>query len=75
MKANDKIYVSESLKDLNERVKHCISYHNFDKDTVKPITCKDLVDKCEVTQATISNLTTSSKFYLLFRIAEEILDS
>lgn len=75
MKANDKIYVSEYLKDLNERVKHAIAYHHLDKGTVKPLTCKELAESCEVTQATITNLTTNSKFYLLYRVAEEILDA
>ena len=70
MKANDKIYVSEYLKELNERVK---GFH-LDK-TVKPITCKELAKRCEVTPATITNLTTSSNFYLLYRIAEEIFDA
>ena len=59
MRANDKIYVSEYLKDLNERVK---GFH-LDKTSVKPITCKELAKHCEVTPATITNLTTSSNFY------------
>ena len=71
MRANDKIYVSEYLKDLNERVK---GFH-LDKTSVKPITCKELAKHCEVTPATITNLTTSSNFYLLYRISEEILDA
>ena len=71
MRANDKIYVSEYLKDLNERVK---GYH-LEKTSVKLITCKELAQRCEVTPATISNLTTSSNFYLLYRIAEEIFDA
>ena len=75
MRANDKIYVSEYLKDLNERVKHAITYGNLNKEYVNPITCKELAEYCEVTPATITNLTTSSKFYLLYRIAEEILDA
>lgn len=75
MKANDKIYVSEYLKDLNERVNHAITYHTLDKNTVKNLTCKELAEKCEVTGATITNLTTNSKFYLIHRISEEILDS
>ena len=69
MRANDKIYVSEYLKDLNERVK---GYH-LEKTSVKLITCKELAQRCEVTPATISNLTTSSNFCLLYRIAEEIM--
>lgn len=64
MRANDKIYISKYLKDLNERT-----------GTVNPITCKDLAERCEVTTATITNLRTSSKFYLLYRIAEEIYDA
>ena len=75
MKANDKIYVSEYLKDLNEKVRHARIYGTLDKETVKPLTCKELAEKCGVTQATISNLTTSSKFYLLHRVADEILDA
>ena len=71
MKANDKIYVSEYLKDLNERVK---GFH-LEKTSVKPLTCKELAKRCEVTPATITNLTTSSNFYLLYRISEEILDA
>lgn len=72
MTANDKIYVSEYLKDLNERVKHAITYHDLEKNSVSPLTCKELASKCEVTQATITNLTTSSKFCLLYRVSEEI---
>ena len=75
MKANDKIYVSEYLKDLNERVKHAVTYSNLNRDTVVMLTCKELAVRCGVTQATITNLTTSSKFYLLYRISEEILDA
>ena len=75
MKANDKIYVSEYLKDLNERVNGAITYGHLDKTFVKPITCKELAHLCEVTPATISNLTTSSNFYLLYRVSEEILDA
>lgn len=71
MKANDKIYVSEYLKDLNERVKG----FQLDKTSVKTLTCKDLAQRCEVTPATITNLTTSSNFYLLYRISEEILEA
>ena len=71
MKANDKIYVSEYLKYLNERVK---GFH-LEKKIVKLITCKELAQRCEVTPATITNLTTSSNFYLLYRISEEILDA
>ena len=75
MKANDKIYVSEYLKDLNEKVKYAIAYQHLNADYVSPLTCKELASKCEVTQATITNLTTSSKFFLLWRVAEEILDA
>ena len=71
MRANDKIYVSVYLIDLNARVK---GYH-LEKTSVKPITCKELAKRCEVTPASITNLTTSSNFYLLYRIAEEILDA
>lgn len=75
MKANDKIHVADYLNDLNERAKHACIYHNLDKRTIRPLTCKELAEICEVTPATITNLTTSSKFYLLFRVAEEILDA
>ena len=71
MRANDKIYVSEYLKDLNERVK---GFH-LDKKIVKKISCKELAKRCEVTPATITNLTTSSNFYLLYRISEEIFNA
>ena len=70
MKANDKIYVSEYLKDLNRKVK---GFHL--ETSVKPITCKDLAQRCQVTPATSSNLTTSSNFYLLYRISEEIFNA
>ena len=70
MRANDKIYVSEYLKYLNKRVK------GFQLDKfVTPIACKELAQRCEVTPTTISNLTTSSNFYLLYRISKEILDA
>lgn len=75
MKANDKIYVSEYLKQLNDQVKKAIDYQYVKPDYVEMLTCKELAERCEVTQATISNLTTSSKFSLLFRISEEILDA
>ena len=71
MRANDKIYVSEYLKDLNKRVK---GFH-LEKKVVKSLTCKELAQHCEVTPATITNLTTSSNFYLLYRISEEIFDA
>lgn len=70
MRANDKIYVSEYLKDLNGRVK---GFH-LDK-SVKKLTCKELAQRCEVTPVTITNLSTSSNFYLLHRISEEIFDA
>lgn len=75
MKSNDKIYVAEYLNFLNEEVKHAYTYHHIDKNTVKILTCKELAEKVGVTAATITNLNTNSKFFLLFRIAEEILDS
>lgn len=75
MKANDKIFVSDYLKDLNERVKYAITYEGLNADYVNMLTCKKLAAYCEVTPATISNLTTSSNFFLLYRIAEEILDA
>ena len=75
MKPNDKIYVAKYLKDLNERVKHAITYGSLDKETVTSITCKQRADYCEITPATITNLTTNSKFYLLYQIAGGILDA
>lgn len=72
MRANDKIYVSEYLKDLNERVKR---FHLDKNPFVRKLTCKELAQHCEVTPATITNLTTSSNFYLLYRISEEIIDA
>ena len=69
-----KICVAEYLKFLNEEVKHCITYHNIKKDDVKTINCKELAELCNVTPATISNLNTDSKYSLIDRIAEEILD-
>ena len=72
MRANDKIYVSEYLKDLYKRVK---GLHLDKLPSVKKITCKELAQRCEVTPTTITNLTTSSNFYLLYRISEEILDA
>lgn len=72
MKANDKIYVSEYLKELYERVK---GFHLDKNPAVKKINCKELAQRCEVTPATITNLTTSSNFYLLYRISEEIFDA
>lgn len=75
MKANDKIYISEYLKDLNKKVEYAVSFQHLNKAYNCPLTCKDLAAKCGVTQATISNLTTSSKFFLLHRVAEEILDA
>ena len=72
MRANDKIYVCEYLKDLNKRVK---AFYLDKIPSVKKISCKELAKRCEVTPATITNLTTSSNFYLLYRISEEILDA
>ena len=72
MKANDKIYVSEYLKDLYKRVK---GFHLDNIPSVRKLNCKELAQRCEVTPATITNLTTSSNFYLLYRISEEILDA
>lgn len=75
MKANDKINVSKYLKDLNDLVDNASRYSSFDKCCVRKISCKDLADLCEVTPATISNLSTNSKFFLLHKVAGEILDS
>lgn len=75
MKSNDKIYVAEYLNFLNESANQACTYHHIKKDSYRPITCKELAEKVNVTPATITNLNTNSKFYLLFRIAEEILDA
>lgn len=76
MRANDKIYVKEYLKFLNEQTNHAIVYGNLKKEYVNPIkTCKELAEKCNVTTATISNLKTSSTYYLIDKIASEILDA
>lgn len=75
MKQNNKIYVKKFLYDLNENTKTAIAFHHVKKDYVRLLTCADLAKAVEVTPATITNLTTSSKFYLLHRVAEEILDA
>lgn len=78
MEANQKIYVSEYLKYINNRIKKekVYKYYNrHNENYIKTITCKELAELCEVTPATISNLTTSSKFILIHRIAEEILNT
>ena len=75
MKENDKIYIKEYLKDLNREVDEAIKYRHIKADYVKKLTCKELADLCEVTPATITNLTTSSRFYLLHKVAGVILDS
>lgn len=75
MKDNDKIYVAKYLHDINEKVKDEIKFNHVKKDYIEFLTCKSLAEKVGVTQATISNLTTHSNFYLLYRISEEILDA
>lgn len=75
MKQNDKIYVKKYLDDLNEKTKYAISYRHLKKDQVTFLTCADLAKLVKVTPATITNLTTSSKFYLLYQISEEIYNS
>lgn len=69
---NDKICVAQYLKDLNGMVKYAIDRHYLNADRVEILTCKKLAARCGVTQATVTNLTTSSKFFLLYRVAEEI---
>lgn len=75
MRENDKIYIKEYLKTLNARVDDAVKYRHIKADYVKKLTCKELADLCEVTPATITNLTTSSRFYLLHKVAGEILDA
>lgn len=76
MKTNDKIHVKEYLNFLNDDTNHAIIYGNLNKKYVNPIkTCKELAERCNVTPATISNLTTSSSYYLLDKIANEIFDA
>lgn len=75
MKDNDKIYVSNYLKDLTDLAKNAHRYNGLKKEHVVSLTCKELAERCEVTPATITNLTTSSKFSLLYKIAGEILDA
>lgn len=75
MKENDRIQVAEYLNFLNQEVKHACIYGNLKKDSVNPLTCKKLAEICEVTPATITNLSTSSRFCLIHKIAAEILDA
>lgn len=75
MKDNDKINVSNYLKDLTDLAKEAHIYKGLAKEHVITLTCKELAKRCEVTPATISNLTTSSKYSLLWKIASEILDA
>lgn len=75
MKNNDKINVAAYLKSLNETTNHLEELNILKKSHVEHITCKILAKKCNVTTATISNLTTSSKFSLIYKIANEILDA
>lgn len=75
MKQNDRIYVKKFLDDLNGNTKTAIAFHHVKKDYVRFLTCASLAAAVEVTPTTITNLTTSSKFYLLHRVAEEILDA
>lgn len=72
---NDKISIKEYLKDLNSRVDDAVKYRHIKADRVRKLTCKDLAELCDVTPATISNLTTSSKYFLIHKIAGVILDS
>ncbi len=75
MKPNERIYIKRYLNDLNLDVDKALRYGRVKKDYILKLSCKTLAEKCEVTQATLSNLTTSSKFYLIYRIAEEIYDA
>lgn len=75
MKDNSKINVAAYLKDLNEITSEAIKHNRIRKEYLEQLTCKKLAEKCNVTPATISNLTTSSKFSLIHKIADEILDS
>lgn len=75
MRENDKIYVKEYLKDMNWKVDEAIKYRHIKEDNVKKLTCKELAEICGVTQATITNLNTSSKYCLIHKISGAILDS
>lgn len=75
MRDNDRLHVAMFLDDLNDRAAYAVKYHSLKKDSYLPLTCKMLAEKCEVTPATISNLSTHSNFYLLYRVSEEILDA
>lgn len=75
MRENDKIYIKEYLKGLNMLVDEEIKYRHIKAEYVNKLTCKDLAELCEVTPATITNLTTSSKFFLLHKVAGAILDA
>lgn len=75
MKENDKIYVAKYLKDLNDLVENYRAYKGLKKDQVETLTCKELAKRCNVTPATITNLNTSSKYSLIYKIADEILES
>lgn len=75
MKEHDKINVAAYLRDLNQRAKYACVYGTLRKSEYIELTCKELACKCNVTPATISNLNTSSSFYLIHKIAGEILDA
>lgn len=75
MKANDRIHVKEYLNYLNENVDNDIAYNHIKKEYIQKLNCKLLAEKCEVTPATISNLNTSSSYFLIDKIAGEILDA
>lgn len=72
---NDKIYVSKYLNELNIRADQAIRSRRIKTDHLCKLTCKELAEKCNVTPATITNLTTSSKYILIYTIAGEILDA
>lgn len=74
MLANDRINVVKYLKDLNDRTREAIIYGHIKKEYVKFLNCKELAELCELTPATISNLTTCSKFYVLHKVASEIME-
>lgn len=75
MKDNDKINVAAYLNHLNKESNDAIKFNRIKKEYLEQLTCKKLAEKCNVTAATISNLTTSSKFSLIHKIAGEILDA
>lgn len=73
MNAKYKINLSEYLKMLNNRLFTYNAYKSADcKLNIEPLSCKTLAEKILVTPATLSNLTTCSKFSLIDDIACEL---